>query len=268
MLTFPNAKINLGLHVLRKRDDGYHDIETCLFPIPFTDVLEILPAKAFSFICTGLPVDGKRENNLCLKAYELIHSKYDIGPVSMHLHKVIPMGAGLGGGSSDAAFTLKVLNEIFEIGIESEKLKAMAAQLGSDCPVFIDNDSALASDTGTVLEKISVDLKGKYLLLAFPEIRISTQQAYSDVHPAVPETSLADSLKQPVSNWKQELFNDFERSVFPQYPKLAKIKNELYDSGAIYSAMSGSGSTIFALFEDKPNIPFSKIGFPQKIFEL
>ncbi len=269
MLAFPNAKINLGLHVLRKRDDGYHDIETCLVPIPFTDILEIIPAQSFSFNSTGLAIDTSNEHNLCIKAYHLIRSEYNIGPIAMHLHKVIPMGAGLGGGSSDAAFTLKMLNDLFDIGISTIELKQLASQLGSDCPIFIDNNPAIATGTGTALDEISVDLKGKFLMLVFPTIGINTVQAYAHIHPELPEYSIRKVLKEPIANWKEKLVNRFEKSVFQQFPELEEIKKSLYDSGASYAAMSGSGSTLFGLFNENPNdIAFTQPGIAQKIIQL
>ncbi|XOV94457.1 MAG: 4-(cytidine 5'-diphospho)-2-C-methyl-D-erythritol kinase [Bacteroidota bacterium] len=254
MISFPNAKINLGLNILNKRDDGYHNIESCLYPIPFTDVLEILPSEQFSFTNTGLTVDHDRGDNLCIKAYELIKAEYKISPVNMHLHKAIPMGAGLGGGSADAAFTLKMLDEIFELKIGNEKLKALASKLGSDCPFFIDNKPALATGTGTDLELIPVDLKGKYMVLIFPEFSIGTSEAYANVHPAQPEHSLKEVITLPLIEWKDQVKNDFEPSIFPNHEVLQQIKDNLIKQGSIYAAMSGSGSTMFGVFDKESEI--------------
>ncbi len=254
MISFPNAKINLGLNILRKREDGYHDIETCLYPIPLTDVLEIVPSKSFSFVNTGLPVDNNGGDNLCIKAYKLIKKEFGISEVNMHLHKVIPMGAGLGGGSADAAFTLKSLNSLFELGIGIGELKEMAAELGSDCPFFIENTPAMGTGRGTELEPVPVDLKGKFLVLVFPDFPVSTAEAYANVQPSLPEKGLEEALSKPIAKWRDLVKNDFEESLFPKYPVLSEIKKELYQAGAEYAAMSGSGSTMFGIFSKTPEL--------------
>jgi len=268
MISFPNAKINLGLNILSKRTDGYHDIESCLYPVPFTDVLEIIPSNQFSFTNSGLVVDNDCGDNLCIKAYKLIQSGYDIPTVSMHLHKVIPMGAGLGGGSSDAAFTLKMLNELFELRITNDQLKEFAAELGSDCPFFIDNQPALATGTGTALSLIPLALKGKYLVLVFPGLSISTAEAYANVKSDKPSVELKEVLKLPITGWKDQLQNDFEASIFPNHPLLSKVKEQLYDQGATYAAMSGSGSTLFGIFDHKPALSIHEEGVVVKAVEL
>ncbi len=268
MISFPNAKINLGLNILRKRQDGYHDIESCLFPVPLTDALEIIPSDSFSFTNSGLTVDHNNGDNLCIKAYNLIRSRYDIPEVSMHLHKAIPMGAGLGGGSADAAFTLKMLNDLFELRINTDQLKAFAAELGSDCPFFIDNKPSLATGTGTDLAPLSLDLKGKYLALIFPNLSISTAEAYANVTPSKPSTELREALALPATDWKNHVKNDFEASIFPNYPILGKIKELLYEQGADYAAMSGSGSTLFGIFDQKPGLSIQEEGVVVKEFEL
>ncbi|MEQ9218008.1 MAG: 4-(cytidine 5'-diphospho)-2-C-methyl-D-erythritol kinase [Cyclobacteriaceae bacterium] len=268
MISFPNAKINLGLNILNKRADGYHDLESCLYPVPFTDVLEIIPSREFSFANTGLKVDHDHGDNLCIKAYQLLKTRYGIPAVSMHLHKVIPMGAGLGGGSSDAAFTLKMLNDLFELGITNDQLKAFAAELGSDCPFFIDNEPALATGTGTNLTPISVDLKGKFMVLVFPKVSIGTAAAYAHVKPAKPSVELKEVLEFPVADWKDQVKNDFEASIFPNHPDLQKLKDSLYREGAIYAAMSGSGSTLFGIFDHKPALSIQKEGVVVKEVEL
>ncbi len=268
MIAFPNAKINIGLNILNKRPDGYHDIESCLYPVPFTDVLEIVPAQQFSFTNTGLKVDQDRGDNLCIKAYQLIRASHDISEVSIHLHKVIPMGAGLGGGSSDAAFTLKMLNDLFGLDITNEQLKAFAAELGSDCPFFIDNLPALATGTGTDLSPITLDLKGKFLVLVFPGVSIGTAEAYAHVKPAKPSVELKEVLKFPIADWKDQVKNDFEASIFHNHPDLQKLKDLLYQEGAIYAAMSGSGSTLFGLFDHKPGLSIQEEGVILKALEL
>lgn len=249
MLTFPNAKINLGLNILGKRQDGYHDIETCLYPIPLYDALEIIPASKFEFHCTGLKVNGTASDNLSVKAYNLLNDEFDIPQVKIHLHKVIPMGGGLGGGSSDGAFTLKTLNDLFDLRIPVNQLKGLAGSLGSDCPFFIENVPVIASGRGTDTKPIQVNLRGKYLVLFFPDIHISTQEAYALTTPNHSAKSVRDILSQEVSTWKDQLKNDFEGPIFEKHSKLSDIKKQLYNKGAIYAAMTGSGSTMFGIFD-------------------
>ena len=263
MVLFPNAKINLGLHILAKRPDGYHDLETCMYPIPWYDVLEIVPAASFSFVQTGLNIPSN-DNNICISAYHLIKERYDIAPVSIHLHKVIPMGAGLGGGSADAAFTLKMLNELFSLKLNSEQLKEYAGQLGSDCAFFIDNMPAIATKTGTELELFPLNLSNHCLAVIYPEVHISTAQAYAVVTPTPTHRSLKDILFN-LDNWQSQLKNDFEQSIFTSHPVLRIIKEDLYSQGAFYAAMSGSGSAVFSLFEKSiPMDHFSQYNWIQQ----
>lgn len=250
MLLFPNAKINLGLRILKKRKDGFHDIETCMYPIPWYDALEIVKADEFSFQSTGLQINGSVEDNLVVKAYHLLQKDFDLSPIKIHLHKVIPMGAGLGGGSSDAAFMIKLLNAEFELGISPQKMKAYAAELGSDCAFFIDNIPAICTGRGEIMEPINFTLSGLKLALVKPEIHVSTAEAYSGVEPNVPTNDLKKIILNP-DNLKDDLVNDFEKSIFPKHTELEKIKSDLYNSGAHYAAMSGSGSTMFGLFENE-----------------
>ena len=252
MLFFPNAKINIGLNITSKRADGYHNLESIFYPIAWRDILEIIPSKQLSFDSSGLSITG--QGNLCLKAYELMKSHYGIAPVSMHLHKNIPIGAGLGGGSSDAAFTLMALNTIFELGLEKDELKKMAAQLGADCPFFIDNAPSLASGIGELLNPIDLDLFNYHLLVVKPNIFVSTAEAFSAIVPQTPSLSLEEEIKMPVEKWR--LKNDFEDSIFPQYPELLEIKRSLIQAGALYSSMSGSGSSIYGIFSEKPQLEF------------
>ena len=254
MIYFPNAKINLGLRVVEKRADGFHNIETVFYPIDLSDVLEILPHLSLEFKLSGLVVDGNPTDNLCMKAYHLLRCDYNLPPVYMQLHKIIPMGAGLGGGSADAAFVLKALNNEFSLGLSDKQLMEYAARLGSDCAFFIENKPTLATGRGEILEPVDICLKGYHLLLVKPDIHVGTAEAYAGISPQKPATSLADIVKQPVSEWKQHLINDFEATIFKRYPGIASIKKELYEMGAAYAAMSGSGSTVYALFTDKPDI--------------
>lgn len=247
MLLFPNAKINIGLQLLAKRTDGYHELETIFYPINWSDVLELLPADELSFTSSGLSIPG--DGNLCLDAYHLLKSDFDIPAVHIHLHKVIPIGAGLGGGSSDAAFTLKGLNELFSLGLTTERLKSYALKLGADCPFFIENKPMLAKGIGELLSPIDLDLSGYYILVQNPGVHVSTAAAYARVTPAIPEYPLRSLIKEPLESWKVK--NDFEDSVFQQFPVIKEMKDSLYDAGAVYAAMSGSGSSVFGLFKEK-----------------
>jgi 4-diphosphocytidyl-2-C-methyl-D-erythritol kinase len=249
MITFPNAKINLGLQVLRKRKDGFHDIETVFYPVPMCDSLEILPSEdsESAFHQYGISI-GEGEN-LCQKACKLLKMKYPIRPVDMHLIKHIPSGAGLGGGSSDAAHTLMLLNEIFDLGIKESELEGLASTLGSDCPFFIRNTATLASGRGEVFNSIELDLAGSFIVIVKPDVNISTPEAYAMVRPQDNRPSLREIIHQPISRWKDRLINDFEAPVFHQYPALKTIKEYLYNNGALYASMSGSGSAIFGIFE-------------------
>lgn len=253
MISFPNAKINLGLHITAKRKDGYHDIETCMIPIPLTDALEmIVDSKKTNFSSTGLEIPGDSKDNLILKAYQLLKKDFPNLPnVNIHLHKNIPMGAGLGGGSADAAFALNLMNNLFDLILDDFFLEEYAAALGSDCAFFIENTPKIATGRGEILEPIALDLKGTHLVLINPGIHIGTKEAYAGVTPAEPKVRLKEILADK-SRWKNELVNDFEASIFPNHPKIAEIKEKLYEHGAYYAAMSGSGSSVFGLFEEKP----------------
>ncbi|MEJ2003557.1 MAG: 4-(cytidine 5'-diphospho)-2-C-methyl-D-erythritol kinase [Cyclobacteriaceae bacterium] len=252
MVVFPQAKINLGLHVLFRREDGFHEIETCFYPIALSDVLEAVPAGQFHFSQTGLTVPGSQEDNLCVKAFNILHKKYGIDPVHIHLHKIIPMGAGLGGGSSDGAWMLKLLNSVFSLNIEDEKLRLFAAELGSDCPFFIDPLPAIGSGTGTTLEPTDLRLTGTYIRIIHPNIHISTAEAYASLTPVRERQSIQSILDLPPNQWEERLVNDFCSSVYERYPEIARIEDELYDQGAFYASMSGSGSAVFGLFTTEP----------------
>jgi 4-diphosphocytidyl-2-C-methyl-D-erythritol kinase len=261
MISFPNAKINLGLHVTAKRKDGYHDIETCMVPIPLFEALEMILDNKTVFTSTGLPIPGDDKDNLILKAFKLLRKDFnDLPNLNIHLHKNIPIGAGLGGGSADAAFALKLMNNLFDLHLEDWFLEDYAAQLGSDCPFFIENTPKIATGRGEILEPISVDLKGKYLVLINPQIHISTKDAYSGISPKKPLGNLKTILADQ-SLWKAHLVNDFEKSIFPKYPEIAQIKDRLYDLGAFYASMSGSGATVFGLFDSKPESVEWKEGY-------
>lgn len=253
MLQFPNAKINLGLDILRRRPDGYHDIETVMWPIGWCDVLEIVPSKSMNttLTVTGRPVACPPEKNLVMKAYHALADRVGgLPPVDIYLRKIIPDGAGLGGGSSDASFTLRMLNEIFSLGLEDEELATVAATLGADCPFFIYNRPMLATGTGTDLSPVDVDLGGLRTVIVKPPVSVPTAAAYSAVTPAVPSRPLIERLASPVAEWQGSVVNDFEPSVFPAYPAVADVKRKLMEAGAVYVSMSGSGSAVYALFGD------------------
>jgi 4-diphosphocytidyl-2-C-methyl-D-erythritol kinase len=254
MLSFPNAKINIGLNVINRRKDGYHNLETVFFPVPLCDALELVETGETLLQIFGMQIDGNIENNLIIKALRILQKDFDIPQISCFLKKNIPMGAGLGGGSADAAFMLKMLNKYFMLNISIEDLEKYAAKLGADCPFFIRNKPAFAEETGNVMTEINIPLQGYYLLLIKPNIHISTAEAYKTLSPEKWETPLAEAIKQPLENWKNCIFNDFEKPVFMQHPALAQIKNKIYELGAQYAAMSGSGSIVYGIFSEKPNI--------------
>ncbi|UAY53168.1 4-(cytidine 5'-diphospho)-2-C-methyl-D-erythritol kinase [Ferruginibacter albus] len=254
MLSFPNCKINLGLHILGKREDGFHNLETIFYPVPIKDVLEILPnpnaTQDIIFTNTGLIAEQDTEKNICSKAYHLLKKDFPQLPaIKMHLHKTIPLGAGLGGGSADGSFTLNLLNEKFQLGLSSQQLIEYALQLGSDCPFFIINKPCVATGRGEILEEIRIDLSNYQLVLVNPGIHVNTGWAFSQLKNFTPESSLKQIIQQPVIYWKELLKNDFEEPVFRQHPAIQLIKDKLYQQGAVYAAMSGSGSSMFGLFE-------------------
>jgi 4-diphosphocytidyl-2-C-methyl-D-erythritol kinase len=257
MVSFPPCKINLGLNIVSKRVDGYHNLETVFYPVPWTDILEIIPSKSFSFQSSGYSIPGKMEDNICIKAYELVKKDFSIGAVQIHLHKIIPMGAGLGGGSSNGAHTLRLLNDVFELKLSVEQLKAYAAKLGSDCSFFLERAPMLGTGRGEVLYKISFSLAGKFIAIVKPDIHVSTAEAYGLVTPRKSTHSIAEIIQLPFDEWKNNLVNDFEHSVFAKYPAIKKLKEEMYLAGASYASMSGSGSSVFGIFNSAVAIPES-----------
>lgn len=248
MITFPNAKINLGLSIIGKRENGYHEIETCLYPIDLFDVLEIVRADQFSFNQTGLNVEGGKESNLVVRAYDLLNTYHNLSPVAIHLHKLIPMGAGLGGGSSDAAYTIKMLNELFNLQLEPNQLRILASQLGSDCPFFVDSRPAIATGTGTTLHTIDLDLSEYRIELRHSDVHVSTADAYGLVAIEKASNSIDHVLNSPVSSWQDLMKNDFEEPIGTLHPEILKIKKDLLQKGAVYASMTGSGSSVFGLF--------------------
>ena len=257
MISFPNAKINLGLRIVEKRQDGYHNIETCFYPIPLRDALEIVPATDFSFTQTGLSLDSAPDYNLVMKALNLFREKYDVPPLSIFLKKAIPIGSGLGGGSADAAFMLRLLNTYTSQNLSDKELEIMAAEIGADCPFFIQNMPVIASGIGNIFDSIALSLQGYRLCVIKPDLAVSTQEAYDSIIPAKPSVSLQEILQRPVKEWKETLTNDFEPYIFQKHPIIAEIKSYLYARKAIYAAMSGSGSAVFGLFDKYTTISFS-----------
>ncbi|MFT3935219.1 MAG: 4-(cytidine 5'-diphospho)-2-C-methyl-D-erythritol kinase [Chitinophagaceae bacterium] len=259
MIVFPNCKINLGLQVLNKRSDGYHNIATVFYPVPLKDALEITPlsnATEPAIQCYGLAVEGDSSDNLCIKAWHLLKKDFpSLPPVQIHLLKNIPMGAGLGGGSADGAFMLQMLDKKFQLSISQEQLLAYALQLGSDCPFFILNQPCIATGRGEELQPLSLSLAGYQLVIVRMGIHVNTGKAFAslNVNSTAKNSSLAADILQPVNKWKHLLFNDFEQPVFEQFPAIAQAKENLYQLGAVYAAMSGSGSTVFGLFNAEQN---------------
>lgn len=254
MIVFPNAKINLGLRILKKRTDGYHDIHSYMVPVNFCDALEIVPSHdGFSFSTSGINIEPGVRENLCVQAYELMKQTYDISEVKIHLHKLIPPGSGLGGGSSDAAFTLSLLRKLHNINVCNSEIEGLASLLGSDCPFFVTNKPQLVQFTGTPSHKF-LRLKNYYVVIVIPPVHISTPWAYSIITPSGVELPDPDTILTDEDKWPELLVNDFEEPVFKYYPELREIKNKLYKSGAFFASMSGSGSAIYGLFRTTPQV--------------
>ena len=254
MITFPNAKINLGLNIVEKRPDGYHNLETIFYPINLQDALEVTRrennGKEYTLHISGSPLEGEPEDNLVVKAYKLLKKDYPgLLPVDIHMYKHIPAGAGLGGGSSDAACMIKLLNDKFSLGLSTERMEEYAVKLGADCAFFIRNKPVFATGIGNLFEPVELSLKGYHIILIKPDIFVSTRDAFAEIKPVRPAVSLKEIVKQPMETWKNSMKNDFEDSVFKKFPEIAAIKDELYDLGAVYAAMSGSGSSVYGIFK-------------------
>ena len=258
MILFPNAKINVGLYITEKLKDGFHNIETVFLPIALCDILEIVENKkatqSVTFSVSGLAIPGKQENNLIVKAYELLKKDFNLPSVSVHLHKAIPMGAGMGGGSSDGAFMLKGLNEMFSLGINADKLKDYASCLGSDCPFFIYNIPAVGRKKGEDLYALSIDISGLYIVTVTPPVFINTAEAFGNITPLPPDIKIEDEISKPPAEWKYRIRNMFEDYVFALHPSVKNIKDTLYNKGALYASLSGSGSTVSGIFNQSPNL--------------
>lgn len=254
MITRPNCKINLGLHVTGKRPDGYHNIETVFLPVhTLCDELEIIPSDSFSFVQQGIPVDCPPEQNICVKAYNLLLENFPhkVQPVAMRLVKNVPFGAGLGGGSADAAFVLKMLNSMMNLNLSTADLRHYASRIGADCPFFIQNTPAYATGIGDQLQPVDVNLDGYHIVIEKPDDSVSTREAYAGLllqNKQRPD--LRQVMQMPVEQWRQILVNDFEQSIFPSHPAIAALKNDMYRRGALYASMTGSGAAVFGIFEN------------------
>lgn len=267
MIVFPNCKINLGLNITRKRDDGFHDLQTVFYPIAINDVLEIVTninaTTDIHFTATGLPISGSEEGNLCIRAYRLLRKDFPQLPsIKMHLHKAIPMGAGLGGGSADGAFALKLLNDKFQLSLSADQLINYSLQLGSDCPFFILNQPAFAEGRGEKLQPLELDLTEYRFVIINPGIHVNTGWAFSQIQPKPAVKSVQEIVQQPITTWKYELVNDFEEAVSTAHPQIKQIKEKLYTHGALYAAMSGSGSTVFGIFNKEQDLSAIKNLYP------
>lgn len=254
MIIFPNAKINIGLNVTSRRPDGYHNIETIFYPIGIKDALELVEADELSFNSTGLEIPGFANENLCLRAYDMLSKDYVLPPVAIHLHKGIPIGAGLGGGSADAAFFICMMNEKFSLGLSKDDMENYARKLGADCAFFIRNIPVFAVGKGDEFEPVQLDLADFFIVLVMPPVHVSTGEAYRGISPAQPFKSLKELVKNPVSEWKGMIKNDFEEPVFKNHPSIRGIKSALYEAGAVYASMSGSGSSVYGIFESRPDL--------------
>lgn len=265
MISFPNAKINIGLNIVEKRSDNFHTIQSVFYPVQITDALEVVENRekgepSVMFTSSGISIPGNSNDNLCCKAYDLIQKDYPLPPVKIHLHKHIPIGAGLGGGSADAAFFIRMIKELFDLNISWGEMHHYARLLGSDCSFFISNKPVFAEGKGDEFESIQLDLSAYHIALIYPPVAINTASAYKGVTPAKPKRSLEeDILNVPIEEWKNVIYNDFERSIFAAHPELEQIKKKLYTNGALYTSMSGSGSTVYGLFKEPTNL---KAAFP------
>jgi len=256
MILFPNAKINIGLNIVSKRLDGYHNLESIFYPLAIKDALEVIDADKLQFSSSGIDIPGDENNNLCLKAYHLLKQDFKtLPPVRIHLHKHIPIGAGLGGGSADASFFIRMMNQKFDLEMDDHKMEYYASKLGSDCAFFIQNKPAYAIEKGDQLSALDLDLKKYFFVLVMPEVQVSTAEAYQGVHVSPSTTPLTELIKLPITEWKFHIKNDFESSVFSKYPVIAQIKASLYEAGALYSSMSGSGSSVYGIFKEPLKLP-------------
>lgn len=255
MIIFPNAKINLGLKILNRRNDGYHNIETILYPIKLKDALEIIESDQVVFTSSGLQIPGSASENLCLKAWHMIAKDIELPKVHIHLHKQIPIGAGLGGGSADAACCIRLLNEKFRLNLSIHDMEDYSRRLGSDCAFFIQNKPVLATGRGDKMESSNINLDQYFIVMAMPGVHVSTAEAYREVIPNAGGHSLNSLTNRPLEEWRDCLTNDFEDAVFKRYPVVKELKETFYNEGALYASMSGSGASVYAIFRDEICLP-------------
>ncbi len=258
MLYYSNAKINLGLNITEKRKDGFHNIKTIFYPIRLKDALEFIPSKNTELTSSGIEIDCVLEDNLIVKAYRLLQKDYALPNLKFHIHKIVPFGAGLGGGSANAAASLQEINNFYKLNILEEQILYYARKLGSDCAFFIKNKAVFADEKGDHFVDLKLDLSDYYILLIYPNFVISTKEAYANILPKKTNKSIIEIINQPIEQWKEELINDFELPLFKKHPILSEIKKELYSRGALYASMSGSGSSIFGIFREQPSLEYFK----------
>ena len=254
MIVFPNGKINLGLSVLNKRTDGFHNIESVVYPVPIYDALEFQPSTKFTLSSYGIKIRGEVESNIIYKAWKLLRDTHQIPPIEIKLFKGIPIGSGLGGGSSDASFLIKYLNEYFDLGLSTEVLLQFAEKLGSDCPFFIKNTATLIQGRGEILKKLDLSLKGKYIVIVCPEVQVSTKEAFQEIQPSKSKTELSEAISLPIDQWQGKLVNDFESLILKKHPILKEIKILLKKKGALYTSLTGSGAAIYGIFDHTINV--------------
>ncbi len=255
MILFPNAKINIGLNIINRRQDGYHNLETVMYPIALRDAIELVEAKDLKFSCSGIDIPGNMEDNLCLKVYQMMAIDHKLPAVHIHLHKHIPIGAGLGGGSADASFLIRLINKKFELKLSDQNMEDYASEIGSDCAFFIKNRPVFAYEKGNRFKDVNLDLKNYYIVLVMPPIHVSTVDAYRGVNIKPVAKQLTELIKLSPDDWRLTVRNDFEDSVFPKFPKIAGIKSALYSAGAVYASMSGSGASVYGIFNQEVQLP-------------
>lgn len=256
MITFPNAKINIGLNITSRRPDGYHNLETIFHPVKIKDALEVIEASSMNFETSGIEIPGHANENLCLQAYDLLRKDFDLPNINIHLHKKIPIGAGLGGGSADAAFFIKLINQKFDLGLDTEAMQNYCRKLGADCAFFIENKPVFAIGKGDEFEDLQLDLSKYFLALVMPPVHVSTGEAYRGVKPQQPVASLKDLIKLPINQWQGKIVNDFETHILNNHPTIRGVKSALLEAGALFSLMSGSGASVFAIFDKAVDLSY------------
>lgn len=264
MIIFPNAKINIGLNIVNRRADGYHNLETIFYPVKINDALEIIEAEELNFQSSGQEIPGRIEDNLCIKGYHLLKKDFALPPVKIHLHKHIPIGAGLGGGSADAAFFIRLMNQKFNLKLTDEEMTDYARQLGADCAFFIQNKPVFAFEKGDEFEPIKLDLSKYKIVIVTPNIHISTAEAFGGIKPAPVKQSLLELIYEPVAVWKKHIKNDFEATIFKNHTAIRGVKAALYEAGALYASMSGSGASVFGIFDKTPDL--KELGKTNQVF--